>query len=156
MTTAKSQSQHPLIRQVAAQIPMLAYLQPEIAHIDSKSCTVILPLNEKSKNHLNCMYFGALAAGADCAGGLMALAAIQKTNQKVDLIFKDFKADFLKRAEGDVHFTCSQGEAIINLVAKAVASGERVFLPLHVQATVPSLSPDPAAVFTLTLSLKKR
>jgi hypothetical protein len=76
---------------------------------------------------------------------------------KVALIFKDFHADFLKRAEGDVRFTCEQGREIRALVRKALASGERESLPVHVTATVPSkLGDEPVAQFTLTLSLKRR
>ena len=33
----------------------------------------------------------------------------------ITIIFKDYKADFLKRAEGDVHFVCNQGKEISNL-----------------------------------------
>ena len=33
-------------------------------------------------------------------------------NQKISIIFKDFHADFSKRAMGDVIFTCSAGKEI--------------------------------------------
>ena len=104
------------------------------------------------------MYFGALAAGADCAGGLIAMRLIETEGRgKVSLIFKDFHADFLKRAEGDTFFTCTQGEEIQALVRKAIESGERQNLPVHLTATVPSkLGEEPVAKFTLTLSLKRK
>ena len=84
------------------------------------------------------------------------MKAIDMSGEKVNLIFKDLRADFLKRAEGDVHFTCNQGKDIAVLVQKAIETGERVEMPVHVTATVPDkLGDDPVAEFILTLSLKK-
>ena len=51
-------------------------------------------------------------------------------------------------------FICNQGKEIAELVAKAVASDERVERQLDVFATVPSLGDEPVARFKLTLSLK--
>ena len=102
------------------------------------------------------MYFGALCAGADCAAGAFAMHLIRQQPHNISLIFKDFEAQFLKRAEGDVHFCCRQGKEIAELVTQAATSGERVERQFEVIATVPSLSDEPVARFKLTLSLKKR
>jgi acyl-coenzyme A thioesterase PaaI-like protein len=140
------------------KIPMLFYISPTVVESSDEKCVVKIPLNRRTQNHLHSMYFGALAAGADCAGGLIAMRTIeQQAKGKVALIFKDFHADFLKRAEGDVHFTCTQGAEIRELVKKAIETGERQNLPVHLTATVPSkLGAEPVAQFTLTLSLKKK
>ena len=71
------------------------------------------------------------------------------------MIFKDFHADFLKRAEGDVHFICEDGLEIRNLVELTENTEERHNLPVHITATVPLISDEPVAKFILTLSLKK-
>ncbi len=139
------------------KIPALFYVRPVMEEIDDEKCVVRIPLRRRTKNHLNAMYFGVLAAGADCAGGFMAMRLITKSGNKVALLFKDFKAEFLKRAEGDVLFTCTDGDAIRQGVAEALSSGERVNLPVHVTATVPSkLGTEPVARFELTLTLKRR
>ncbi|MGK5083177.1 DUF4442 domain-containing protein [Bdellovibrionota bacterium FG-1] len=140
------------------KIPMLFFISPSVLEVSDERCVVKIPLTRRSRNHLNSMYFGALAAGADCAGGLIAMRTIQTEGDgKVSLIFKDFHADFLKRAEGDVHFTCIQGQEIRALVRKAIESGERENLAVHVVATVPSkMGQEPVARFVLTLSLKRR
>jgi acyl-coenzyme A thioesterase PaaI-like protein len=139
------------------KIKMLYSISPSVIEVSDSTCVVKVPLNRNTKNHLNCMYFGALAAGADCAGGLIAMRLIQAVGNKVSLIFKDFHAELLKRAEGDVFFTCDQGFEIRELVRKATQSGERENLAVHVVATVPSkLGAEPIAKFTLTLSLKRR
>ncbi len=139
------------------KVPMLFYVGPVVQEMTDHHCVVKVPLTRRTKNHLNSMYFGALAVGAECAGGVIAMRYIQETGSKVSLIFKDFQAEFLKRAEGDVHFTCEQTKAVKDLVYRAMETGERQNMLLHIVATVPSkLGAEPVARFKLTLSLKRR
>jgi acyl-coenzyme A thioesterase PaaI-like protein len=139
------------------KIPMLFFVSPTVVEVKDKRCVIKISLNRKTKNHLNSMYFGVLAAGADCAGGLIAMRQIQSEGNQVSLIFKDFHAEFLKRAEGDVFFTCEQGEEIRQFVRKTMESGERENMPVHITATVPSkFGEEPVAKFILTLSLKRK
>ena len=139
-----------------AKIPLLFFLRPKVVHVGDDYAEIVLPLTRRSKNHLNSMYFGALAAGADLAGGIMLIFWSQSKKLPISMVFKDFHADFLKRAEADVHFICRQGPQIKDLVDKALASGERENLVVDVDAACPSLSQDPVAKFKLTLSIKKR
>ncbi|MFC1593662.1 DUF4442 domain-containing protein, partial [Candidatus Neomarinimicrobiota bacterium] len=115
------------------------------------------PFKRRNKNHLKSMYFGALAVGADVSGGVLAMHLISKSGRNISLVFKDFKADFLKRPEGDTHFTCNDGLAVRILIDKAIKTGERVDMPLKITATVPEISGnEPVAEFILTLSLKDK
>jgi acyl-coenzyme A thioesterase PaaI-like protein len=137
------------------RIPLLYFISPSVVDLSDSRCEVRIPLNRRTKNHMGSMYFGVLCAGADCAGGLMAFRLGQAAG--VSLLFKDFQAEFLKRAEGDVHFSCEEGAQVRELVDRVARSGERENLPVHVTATVPSkLGSEPVAKFVLTLSLKAR
>jgi len=140
-----------------AKIPMLYLASPRVVELTSQRAEVVIPLNRMTRNHLRSMYFGVLAIGADCAGGVIAMKLIEEAGEDVSLIFGEFNAKFLKRAEGDVHFICEDGPAVAEVVAKAIATGERESLPVRVVAKVPSKCGDePVAEFTLLLSLKKR
>lgn len=139
------------------QVPALGYVSPKVMEIDSKRCVVRIPLNRRTKNHLKAMYFGVLCVGADCAGGLIAMSQIAESGKKVALVFKDMKCEFLKRAEGDVFFTCEDGESVRAGLDRAVQSGERQNIPVKIVATAPSkLGSEPVATFEMTLSLKKK
>jgi hypothetical protein len=81
---------------------------------------------------------------------------IQDSGRNIALIFKDFKADFLKRPEGDVHFICKDGLAIKELVDKVTHSTERHNYKLNIEAIVPTISTEVVAKFELTLSLKDK
>lgn len=139
------------------RIPLLFFCSPSVVELTDQRCVISIPHRRRTSNHLGSMYFGALCIGADTAGGLIAMRRIQAAGNRVSLIFKDFRAEFLKRAEGETHFTCSDGDAIRECVDRALSSGERENIPVHVVATVPSkLGEEPVAQFTLTLSLKRR
>lgn len=139
------------------QIPLILYCTPRVESYDANGCEIRIPLSWRTKNHWGSMYFGALAVGADLSGGFMAFRLIREEFPKVNLLFKDFKANFLKRADGDVHFRCTQGQEIRRAVEEADRSGERVHLPLKIIATVPSKHGDePVCEFELGLSLKRK
>src|SRR5215467_15117020 len=92
------------------KIPLLFIASPSVIRLNERECEAKIPLNFITKNHLGSMYFGVLAMGADLACGLMGMEAIRRSSKKVALIFKDFKAEFFKRAESDVHFFCDEGK----------------------------------------------
>lgn len=139
------------------KVPVLFFLQPRLMELNEEQCIIKIPLNWRSKNHLNSMYFGALAAGADCAGGFMAMNLAHLNKEKISLAFKDFKADFKRRAEGDVYFVCNEGLRIKELMAKASATGERQNMLVKIEAFVPTdQATEPVAEFELTLSVKRK
>lgn len=139
------------------KVPMIWFLSPVVERLDEKKTIIKIPLKRKTKNHLHSMYFGAMCAAADIAGGLCAMEHIRRSGEKVSLSFKDFHADFLKRAEGDTYFENSQGEEIAQFIQEVISSGQRMNRSVEVVATTPSkLGNEPVAKFKLTLSCKKR
>ncbi len=139
------------------KVPMLFFVAPSVVERTPERTVIKIPLRRRTKNHLGSMYFGVLAAGADLAAGFVAMEAIRKSGEPVSLIFKDMKAEFLKRAEGDTHFVCEEGVLVRDLVTKAIETGERVEMPVPIVAICPKkLGDEPVARFVLTLSLKRK
>jgi acyl-coenzyme A thioesterase PaaI-like protein len=134
-----------------SRIPLLFVVTPTVVEVNEDRCRIKVPLNRMTRNHLGSMYFGALCIGADTAGAYLAYRNTIKTG--VSLIFKDFQAQFLKRPEGDVIFTCEEGKKIADLVEKARTTDTRHSTPIKITATV---NDDVVAEFQLTLSLKKK
>jgi len=142
----------------AAKIPLLAWLKPVVVDLTEERCEIRVPLGRRTRNHLGSMYFGVLCAGADMAGGYVAMRRIRESGRNVAFVFKEFRAEFMKRAEGDVHFICEEGRTVASLVQQAVDTpGTRVEAMVPVIASVPSkLGDEPVARFELTASLKMR
>jgi acyl-coenzyme A thioesterase PaaI-like protein len=145
------------VRLFSLRVPVLLFLGPRVERLDDDRCEVSIRLRWRSRNHVGSMYFGALCAGADLAGGLAAARLIRARHPRVSLIFADVQGQFLKRADGDVRFACADVRRIAEAVASADASGERVTIPVEIVATVPArYGGEPVARFTLGLSLKRR
>lgn len=138
------------------QIPLIYYSGLSVVDFDQERCVVKIPLSGRTKNHLGSMYFGALAIGADVAGGLAAFTYLLSSKKNISIVFKDVKGEFLKRPDGDVHFTCDQVKEVTEMMDRTVSSGEREEFTVHVVATVPTISEEPVATFNLTLSAKFR
>jgi acyl-coenzyme A thioesterase PaaI-like protein len=146
-----------LLRLVGVKIPMLLFVGPRVVRLDEEGCEVRIPLGWRTRNHLKVMYVGVLCAGADLAAGLNALSAIRASGRRVDLLFKDLRADFMRRADGDVLFRSSAGPGVAAAVRRTVETGERVTIPVEVVATVPGKHGDePVARFTMGLTMKAR
>ena len=138
------------------KVPMIFYCKPSVIEISSKSVTLKIPFIRRNRNHLGSMYLGALCVGADITSALLSLSIIKESGRKILPIFKDFKADYYKRAEGDVHFVCNQGDEIQNMIQKVIQNKVRINKKIDVLAYVPSkLNEEVVAKFSLTLSLKE-
>lgn len=138
-----------------SKVPLIASCSPKIISLSQAGCEICIPLNNNTKNHVNSLYFGTLAIGADIAGGFLAMTAINQIDCNLELLFKDFKADFKKLALADTHFVCNDGPLIYKMIDEAVTTKQRINHALSITATTPSISNSTiVADFTLTLSLK--
>jgi hypothetical protein len=137
---------------------LLWFVKPSILEINERRCVIRIPLNWRTRrNDIHAMYLGVLCMGGDVASGLISFDQMQKRKLNLSFLFKDMKVEFLKRAEGDVHFTNEDGPLIMDLIERTLTTGERQQATVHVIATVPSkLGDEPVAKFEMTLSLKKR
>lgn len=131
---------------------------PKVLELSPDRCVIRVPLNWRTRRRdIHAMYLGTLCMGADVAAGLIAFHIVRERRLSVSFIFKDLKAEFLKRAEGAVHFTNDDGRVVQELIERTLETGERQEATVNVVATVPSkLGDEPVARFALTLSLKKR
>ncbi|MGH1467655.1 MAG: DUF4442 domain-containing protein [Bdellovibrionales bacterium] len=137
------------------KVPLLFSTSPSVVEFSDTVSTVYLPLKRKNKNHVGSMYFGALAMGAELSVALMAIKGTQESKHKVSFIFKDFTAQFLKRADKGVYFTCEEADEAMKLVKLAEESSERVEKTLNGYAYIDVKTKEPIFTYTLTLSLKK-
>lgn len=139
------------------KVRLINYCHPQIVDVSEKGVTLLIPLNRRTKNHVKSMYIGVMTVGVDLVTGFTAMLKIRESKRNVILIFKDMKANFLKRAEGDVHYICNEGKKIAQAVDETLKTGERVNLLVPVTATVPEkFGDEPVAEFSITLSLKEK
>lgn len=139
------------------KIPLLVFIGPRVEEMTDKKFVIKIPLGYRTKNHLNSMYFGALGVGAELSIAAPAVQIIAESKQKIDFIFKDFKAEYGKRADGDVHFVCDEVESVVALINEAKTNPDRIERKMKGYAIVPSKNPtEPVMTYELTLSVRNR
>lgn len=134
------------------KIPIIGFVRPKLISINKDEIVVSISLRRRTKNHLNSMYFGALAVGADIAAGILAYYHSELLQRKISLAFKGMNAEFLKRAESDIRFVCSEGNRIETMLQTCISSGERQNEAVTVYA-LNNLG-EQVAIFEMILSLK--
>lgn len=108
------------------KIPMIGFVRPKLLLLNDTNVEVKIRLRRRTKNHLNSMYFGALAVGADVAAGIHTFYFSEKLGKKVSFAFKGMNAEFIKRAESDIVFKSEQGQLVANAILKSENEGIRV------------------------------
>jgi len=139
------------------KIPLISWIHPSVVELNGERSVLKIPLSRRTRNHLHSMYFGAMAIGAEVSVALKAVKTIVDSKKPVDYVFKDFKAEFHKRAEGDVHFIFEDARGVEELTKLAIESGERQTKTFHGYAVVPSKDPNEKVLtYAVTLSMKLR
>lgn len=139
------------------KIPLIGFCAPKVIEATDQKTVLKINLGFRTKNHLGAMYFGALAIGSELCIAMLAVKKIQQSGEKIDFLFKDYKANFLKRAEGDVLFICEEAQTVVEQIEEAKKSPERINRTMTAYAIVPSVSlTEKVATFELTLSVKNR
>ena len=151
-----TQAQHHFESFAQKKVPMIGFCQPTLIKLTPTSCETAIPLNNNTKNHVDSLYFGALAVGADITAGFLAIWLSQQNEHFIEVVFKDFQANFKKRALATTHFQCDSGELIQQMITETTQTQERVSRSIPIIATTPSLSKDVVAEFSLTLSCKRK
>ena len=138
------------------KIPLLAFISPRVVELTDTKTVVRVRKDWRTGNHVGVMYFGSLAMGAELSVALKAVQEIQASQDRIEFIFKDFKCEFSRMADGHVHFICEEADKVAALVHRTAASSERQEQTFKGFAIVPSQGTDPVMTYSLTLSMKNR
>ncbi len=134
------------------KIPIVGYVKPKLISINDENISVKIKLRKRTKNHLNSMYFGALAVGADIAGGLHAFYFSESAGKRISFAFKGMSASFIKRAESNIIFKSVDGKIIRDAVELSSKSKKRVNKDIKVSAS--NDHGEIVADFTMIVSIK--
>lgn len=134
------------------KIPVLGFVNPKLVELTDSSVVMKVKYNRRNKNHLNSIYFGALAVGADTAAGIHAFYFAKEKGYKISLAFKNMEAEFIKRVECDAYFYSNNGHDVLNMIEQSKKDGLRYTIPVPVE--VKSKEGELLANFTMMLSVK--
>jgi len=134
------------------KIPMIGYTKPILKKLNEDNVEIKISLRRRTKNHLNSMYFGSLAIGADVAGGIHAFYFAKKYGYQVSFAFKGMSCEFFKRAESNCTFICNDGKKLETAILKSKKTGDRINEDTTVN--VFNKEKELVAKFEMTVSVK--
>lgn len=138
----------------AVKIPMIHFVRPRLVQVNADELTIKIPFRRRTKNHLNSMYFGALAIGADLAAGYHVYCLAEQKEISISLAFKSTQAQFLKRPESDVYFHSNSGAEISEHIQRALDTNERI--NFHVNVRAKNTIEEEVALFDMEVSIRAK
>lgn len=135
------------------RLPAAWFVGLNIRQCDTTQAVVSLPYGWRSQNPFRSTYFAAQCAAAELSTGILALAHLQE-KPPVSMLVTGFEAEFFKKADQLLLFTCLDGLEMGNAIAQTIETGEgQVF-----RATSIGTLPDGtvAAQMGITWSFKKK
>jgi hypothetical protein len=140
----------------AVRIPLMAFITPRVIELTDTRSVIRVALNRRTKNHLRVMYFGALSMGAELSIALKAVQAIHQSGKRIDFLFKDFKCEFLKRADDHVHFICDEADKVAAMIHEATSTPDRLTRTFKGHAVLAGQPDEPVMKYELSLSVRNR
>lgn len=94
-----------------------------VRQISEEKIRVKLPFKWSTKNPFQSVYFAAQTAAAEMTTGLAVLLPVHQAGN-ISMLVTSIEAGFNKKAETDVEFVCSEVSQALELVQKAIETGE--------------------------------
>lgn len=134
------------------KLPSAVFWKLRIKSLTEEKCEVTIPFTWRTQNPFKSIYFAAMAGAAELStGALCQLSMAGKGN--FSMLVVDFRAEYHKKANQKITFTCSQGLELAKLINK-LQPGETGTLTMV--ATGTDIQGQTVAKFYVTWSFKRK
>ncbi|WP_051287302.1 DUF4442 domain-containing protein [Algoriphagus mannitolivorans] len=97
------------------KLPSAVFWKLRIKSLDPEKCQVTIPYFWRSQNPFRSIYFAALAGAAELSTGALCQLALAGKGA-FSMLVVDFRAEYHKKANSKITFTCEQGTELFNLI----------------------------------------
>lgn len=98
-----------------SKLPSAIFWKFRIKTITQEKCEVTLPYSWRTQNPFRSIYFAAMAGAGELSTGALCQMYLAGRG-KFSMLVVDFKAEFHKKADQKITFTCEQGEELFDLL----------------------------------------
>jgi hypothetical protein len=98
-----------------AKLPSAVFWKFRIKKLDAEKCVVTIPYSWRTQNPFKSIYFAAMAGAAELSTGALCQLAIAGLG-KHSMLVVDFRAEYFKKANQTITFTCDQGQELFELL----------------------------------------
>ena len=135
-------------------LPMVLFSGTRVVCLDEEKSIAEVPFKWRNKNPFHSVYFAVQSMAAELSTAAPVFLALKGVNASTALIIVDIKADFAKKAQSKITFTCLDYEKITAAVEKLKYSGDISIVTA--KTTGVDVLGDEVATFYFTWSFKRR
>jgi hypothetical protein len=135
-----------------AKLPSAVFWRLRIKTLTTEKCEVTIPYFWRSQNPFKSIYFAALAGAAELSTGALCQLALAGRGS-FSMLVVDFRAEYSKKANTKITFTCDQGAELFDLI-ESLQPGSTGQLTMI--STGKNTSGETVARFFVTWSFKRK
>lgn len=134
------------------KLPSAVFWRLKIKTLTTEKCEVTIPFFWRSQNPFKSIYFAALAGAAELSTGALCQLALTGRGQ-FSMLVVDFRAEYSKKANTKITFSCEQGEELFDLINQ-MQVGQAAQLTMI--STGKNTAGETVAKFFVTWSFKRK
>ena len=135
-------------------LPMGLISGIKLIQLDEERSVSEVPFRWCNKNPFNSMYFSVQSMAAELSTAAPVMLALKGSDASVALIIVDLKADFVKKVQSKITFTCIEYGRIYDAVMQLKQTGDTA--AVNVKTVGRDIDGDEVATFYFTWSFKRR
>lgn len=93
-------------------------------YIDNNKSIVGVTYKWVNQNPFKSMFWAVQGMAAEFSTGALMIGKIQESGKRMSMLVTSNNATFTKKAVGKIRFTCNDGQAIDDVLKKAIETGE--------------------------------
>lgn len=136
------------------KLPLAWVAGCRVERINMEGCQISMPFGWRNQNPFQSIYFAAQSMSAEMSTGMLCLLAIEHSGESVAMLVSDSKAQFTKKANAKVTFTCNDGQKMFDAVSETCRTGEPVLVEMKTVGVMDNGLE--VSNFSFTWTVKKR
>jgi len=105
------------------KLPSVWWCGIRVKSVNEESCLVSVKHRWINQNPFKSMFWAVQGMAAELSTGLLLMNEIARTKKSFSMLVLNNKANFSKKANGRISFSCNQGLQIKECLNKAISSG---------------------------------
>lgn len=135
-------------------LPMALFSGTRLIYLDEDRSVSTVPYCWRNKNPFHSVYFAVQSMAAELSTAAPVLLALKTLDADVAMIIVELKAEFVKKAQSDIEFTCFDYKKIYNIVSRLQQAGDTASVVARTVGR--DTDGDEVAIFHFTWSFKRR
>ncbi len=136
------------------ELPLAWMAGCSLKSVSPEQCQIRMPFGWRNQNPFKSIYFAAQSMSAEMSTGMLAVLAIENSNESIAMLVSNVEGGFTKKANASVTFTCSDGQKMFDAIEETCRTGEPVLVPMKTVGVMDDGTE--VSNWTFTWSVKKR